>query len=313
MVGECRLVKALDQCDRIQYTHRSATTAWTPIFTDTFGVLIPITSKDANVENSYYRGGQFNFDIADSVTVNKGDPVFYNSSTGKVVVVDPTTSGFFIGQAVTAGSAAGGYVDVEITRGGKTLGVVSNVSYPSVLIADGAKLLHAFCTCADTDASNSLEPVRIETTMTGAGQVGGRVRFALTINAAAGGWSNALKSDVTYGASGKTAGLGSAHCMEMTLSAGCTDGNYAPCEIELNVPTGAATGTATAFQYLSMQGDGVATARAAAHLFSLNGVGSATAGSLFDTCVATPASHALRILIDGTPYYIMLTNNVDDN
>jgi hypothetical protein len=172
--------------------------------------------------------------------------------------------------------------------------------------------LAMYSTCESTDTSTSFEPVLFSSALTGAGQVGGRVKMYLSITAAAGGWTNAAKSQVVYGASGSTSGLGSAHCFEMTLSAGTSSGTYAPVEIELNAGTGASTGTATSFMYLSMQGDGVATPRASAHLFSLNGVGSATAASMFDTCVATPASHALRILIDGTPYYIMLTNNVDD-
>lgn len=169
-----------------------------------------------------------------------------------------------------------------------------------------------YTTSASTDASNSVEPFLLESTMTGVGGVGGRAKFYMTTNVALGGWSNALKAQVVYGASGRTTGLGSAFCAEMTLSAGTTQGNYAPLELELNAGTGASCGTMTAFMYLSMQGDGVATPQASAYLFKLAGVGSASAGNLFDTCVATPASHALRILIDSTPYYIMLTNNVDD-
>jgi len=49
-----------------------------------------------------------------------------------------------------------------------------------------------------------------------------------------------------------------------------------------------------------------------AYLFHLDGIGAATAGEIFDTCVATPPSHSLKILIGTTPYYILLTNNVDD-
>jgi hypothetical protein len=189
---------------------------------------------------------------------------------------------------------------------------IGNSNSPLILTYNGKKALKIDNTCASTNGTTSFEPFRMNTTMSGAGQVGGRARFQLDITAAAGGWSNALKAEVDYGASGRTTGLGSAFCQEMTLSAGTTEGTYAPSEIELNIPTGAKTGTATAFLHMSSQGDDVATFRSLGHLFNLNGVGSASSGCLFDTCVATPASHALRILIDGVPYYIMLTNNVDD-
>lgn len=312
MVGKCSVVQAPNTDGTIRYAHSAAVTAWTPIWHATFGVLIAIVSAAINVETTFYNRGQFKFKIATGVTISQGNVVYYNTTNDDVQLTDPGSSGFLLGIATEDGTAAAGYVTVDIYNTSAGAGGVGTVSSPAVLIYNGPKLADYHATCASTNASTSFEPFKTTVTMTGAGQVGGRVRHALTISAAAGGWSNALKADVTYGASGKTTGLGSAICAEMTISAGTVDGNYAPLELELNAGTGAATGTATSFMHMSMQGDGVATPRASAHLFSLNGVGSATAGSLFDTCVATPASHALRILIDGTPYYIMLTNNVDD-
>jgi hypothetical protein len=106
---------------------------------------------------------------------------------------------------------------------------------------------------ASTSGSVSVEPLLMTTTMTGAGGVGGRAKFAMTTNVALGGWSNALKADVTYGASGRTTGLGSAFVAELTLSAGTSSGTYAPLEVELNLPASASTGTATSFVHLSTQ------------------------------------------------------------
>jgi hypothetical protein len=189
-------------------------------------------------------------------------------------------------------------------------GTYTSSATTQTLTYDGNKLLNLACTCASTDGSTSFEPVLFTTTMTGAGQVGGRVKCDLTINAAAGGWSNALKSNVTYGTSGRTNGLGSSACLEMTLSAGTTQGNYAPLEIELNLGSGAETGTCTSLMYLSVNGDDATTFQAKGYIMNLQGLGSATATEVFDECT-DGATHALRILIGSTPYYILLTNNVD--
>lgn len=169
------------------------------------------------------------------------------------------------------------------------------------------KALAIYATCPSAEAATSYEPVLFHTTLTGAGQVGGRVRAYMTANVALGGWSNALKGEVEYGASGKTAGLGSAICAEMTLSAGCVDGNYAPLEVELNIPSGAAVGTKTAMMFLSANGADVTTFRAGGKLITLNGMGTASsATNIFHTTGTVSATHGLRISIDGVDYDILL-------
>jgi hypothetical protein len=159
-----------------------------------------------------------------------------------------------------------------------------------------------------TNASTSYEPGLFYTTMSGAGQVGGRYRFFMTTNVALGGWSNALKAEVTYGASGSTTGLGSAFVAEMTLSAGTSSGTYAPVEVELNLGASASTGTATSLFYCSVNGTAADTFQDNGYLFNLQGLGSATTGEIFQANTAADATHALKILIGATPYYIMLTN-----
>jgi hypothetical protein len=160
----------------------------------------------------------------------------------------------------------------------------------------------------NTSASTALfEPVVVSSTLTGAGVTGGRAKFATTINAAAGSFSNALKADVTYGASGSTTGLGSAFVAEMTLSAGTSAGTYAPLEIELNAPTGTSTGTLTSFIHISTQGDAVGVIDDNARLFNLVGV-QAGSGHLFQTGSTLPSTvgGSLKIRVAGTDYYIVL-------
>jgi hypothetical protein len=128
----------------------------------------------------------------------------------------------------------------------------------------------------------------------------------MTTNVALGGWSNALKADVTYGASGRTTGLGSAFVAELTLSAGTSSGTYAPLEVELNLPASASTGTATSFVHLSTQGANVAAMDTNGFLFNVQGL-TAGSGKLLQTggTFANPAA-TLKCRVGGTTYYLPL-------
>ena len=140
-------------------------------------------------------------------------------------------------------------------------------------------------TTTNTATSGTFQPLVVSTTMSGAGADGGRANFNMNTNVALGSFSNALKADVTYGASGRTTGLGSSFVAEMTLSAGTSAGTYAPVEIELNVPSGASTGTATSLIYASVNGTGAGTFDTNGTILTLAGV---TAGAA--DAVATPGA-----------------------
>ena len=164
--------------------------------------------------------------------------------------------------------------------------------------------LNITTTSNSTNGSTSVEPVSVSTTMTGAGGVGGRAKFLTTINAALGAWSNAVKGEVVYGASGRTTGLGSAVLAEMTLSAGTSAGTYAPLEIELNLPTGASTGTLTSMIYASVNGDDKATMDTNGRFINLAGV-TAGAGKMWVTgSTLGTAAGGLRCRIAGTDYWL---------
>jgi hypothetical protein len=145
-----------------------------------------------------------------------------------------------------------------------------------------------------------------EVTMTGAGGVGGRTLFKLNADAALGSFTNALKAEVTYGASGSTSGLGSAFVAEMTLSAGTSAGTYAPLELELNAPASASTGTMTSFIYASTQGANVAAVDSNAVFFNLQGV-TAGAGKMVvaGTTLGT-AYGGLKVRVGSTNYWVPL-------
>ena len=167
---------------------------------------------------------------------------------------------------------------------------------------------------ASTSGSASVEPVLFTTTLTGAGAVGGRVRAFMTANVALGGWSNALKGEVTYGATGSTAGLGSAVCAEMTLSAGTTVGTYGVLELELNLASGAKTGTATSLIYASVNGTDAGTFSTNGYFMTLAGL---TAGAtkilttgITAATINTATTASLKVLIGATTYYIPLATAI---
>jgi hypothetical protein len=162
-------------------------------------------------------------------------------------------------------------------------------------------------TIVDTSTgSSTFNASTTEVTMTGAGGVGGRTLFQLNANAALGSFTNALKANVVYGATGSTSGLGSAFVAELTLSAGTTVGNYAPLELELNAPASASTGTRTSFIYASTQGANVAAVDDNAVFFNLQGV-TAGSGHIFQTGTTLGSAGAtIKVRVGNTDFFLPL-------
>jgi hypothetical protein len=152
-----------------------------------------------------------------------------------------------------------------------------------------------------------------EVTMTGAGGVGGRTLFQLNADAALGSFTNALKAEVVYGASGSTSGLGSAFVAEMTLSAGTSAGTYAPVEIELNLGTSASTGTASSLLFASVNGDGKATMDTNGYLLNLAGVTAGTSKLFADNgdIALDEITYGLKVKIAGADYYLLAVTAAD--
>lgn len=194
------------------------------------------------------------------------------------------------------------------SSGSLTLGGALDLTSPPAIGATAPNTAaFSSLTMTNTSSSTSLyQPMVVTSTLNGAGVTGGRAKFDTTINAAAGGFTNALKADVTYGAAGKTTGLGSAFVAELTLSAGTADGTYAPLEIELNAPAGAATGTLTSFVHISTQGDNVAAVDSGAVFFNLQGLTQGDGKLLrVGTTLANPVA-TLKCKVGNTLYYLPL-------
>ncbi len=190
-----------------------------------------------------------------------------------------------------------------------TTGVaIGSSGTPLTLAAYTSKAIAVYTTCASTDAGNSVEPFYMKSTMTGIGGVGGGARFHLYTNVSLGGWANALKAYTEFGSSGAVTGLASALRAETVMpNASPAGGNYACVECELGMQASSGTGASTQFVYAEVYGDGKATFDTSGYVMKLAGL-SVGSGKVFQANTAAAATHALRISIEGTPYYIMLTS-----
>lgn len=228
-----------------------------------------------------------------SLTLSRGD----SAPTAWAAATQLTAMG------ITASVTELNYTDVT------TLGTVQA---SKAVTASAANFITWTATSASTDGGTSVEPFSLAMTMTGVGGVGGRAKFAMTTNVALGGWSNALKGQVTYGSSGKTTGLGSAICAEMTLSAGTAAGTYAPIEIELNMGSAGSCGTATSLIYASVNDAAATTFDTSGYLLNLAGV--TAAGSKMFASGGTitnvnEITHGLRVRIAGADYYLLMATS----
>lgn len=242
-------------------------------------------------------------DITSGMSATNVISIAATASTAGINISGDCTTGITIGAQTTDGIAITGVAvnGIHITGAMTTAGILIAYTLP----AQPDHAIEVITSSGSTDASNSVRPIHMVNTMTGAGGVGGRAEFEMTTNVALGGWSNAIKGFANYGASGKTSGLGSAVLAEMSLSAGTTDGNYAPLEIELNVPSGASLGTKTTFQYMSVNGADASTFDSGGYVLNLQGLSEGT-GNVFSAGADVAAAATLRILVGATDYYLLL-------
>ena len=313
-----QLAGTLDRLDSIQTTGTAMSVISTGIMTTT-GNLLTLTANAATTAAGILRINANG--LTDGIGLVITSSCTALTATGSLLSVNHTgttsTSGVLVKMASAAtdettilgitASAANAAGNALLITTATTTGNGINITANSLT---SGKAINVTASSASTDGSTSFETALFSTTMTGAGGVGGRVRAYMTANVALGSWSNALKGEVTYGATGKTTGLGSAICAEMTLSAGTVDGNYAPLELELNLGSSAAVGTASQLVYASVNGADAATFSTSGHILNLQGL-TAGANNIFRTglsagTVNAASTAALRIMIGSTPYYIVL-------
>jgi hypothetical protein len=162
---------------------------------------------------------------------------------------------------------------------------------------------NAATTGVETSFNNSM-------TLTGIGASAESAVSSITINTAAGTYTNALCARMTYGASGRTTGLGGVICSELNLSAGTSSGTYALFEGEMIMASGALTGTATSVLNVNVSGAAAGTFDDNGFLLDIQGVTSGAADFFYTNAVALVNCDAfLKIRVGATIYYIPLCDN----
>jgi len=219
------------------------------------------------------------------------------------------------GATTTSVSITGAATTIMSITGLHTTGIaIGSSGTPITYTSYAEKAIAVYATCDDTDGSDNFEPVLLNTVMTGAGQVGGRVRVNMQTNVALGGWANALKASVDCQTSGKATGLLSVFCAELTVPGSAVTGHMTVLELELVTVASYTATRACSLIYTNISGDSDAD-----DSFLLNGVfidmtGMGTADTdenIFHTTDASP-THALRCRIDDVDYDILLSASTYD-
>lgn len=247
-----------------------------------------------------------------------------------IVMSGAVTTGLLVSGATTTGiSITGNATDaIKIDTGTFTTGInIGGTTTTAINMAAGvqnigvtgtrrsmstAPLFNIWATSALT--TGNLQAAKINTFYTGVTASESIEAFAsvVTADVATGNWVNAIVGKVDYSTNGSVTGLAGVICAELDMPGSSpATGHYACFEAELNCPASSDMGVATSFMIANAWGDNVAAFQTSGHIFEFTGLGTPTAGKILDECTAAAASHALRILIDGTPYYVLLQSNVD--
>jgi len=114
--------------ETIMYASSSAVSVGEVIYVAGLGVLRAMEAGDAAESICYAVKGVFNFPIYTAVTVAQGKACYWDVSENKVILTGMAEADFFLGFAVSAGTAAGGYVDVEISNAANAPAALGNIS-----------------------------------------------------------------------------------------------------------------------------------------------------------------------------------------
>jgi len=287
------------------YVDEAFTTALTIAADGTTGIAITSAFSGSNAISLAGTGSAAGVNISGNHTV--GVTIGAQTTAG-VAITGATATGVSItGSCSTAAIQVG----VSGTAAGDILAYGATAGCSMRWDASDDKVV--FTRTSATATATNLMTAEVLQTLTGASAVNTAEAFrsVLTSNVQVGNWANAILGKIDFSSAGFVTGLAGAVCGELDM-AGVTLGNGSYCcfEAELNAPASCAgwgTSVPVAFMTGNAWGAGVAEFRDDGFIFNFTGVGAATSGKIFQANTATAASHALRILIDGVAYYIMLT------
>jgi len=229
----------------------------------------------------------------------------------------PTGAGYAKGCIFVKTDAATGATSLYENVG--SISVASFSLVGSMVGTDAAPLAHTLVTekgfqvhttISSTNTGVSYEPVLFSTELTGAGQVGGRVRAYMKTNVKLGGWANAFKAEIDFQTNGSITGLASAFVAEMTMPGSTpAGGNYGVLELELNCPTNFDAGSIVALSFMHLSAQGAAVGEFDDHglLMNVQGI-AAESGHLYQTGTtqAGSVSGTLKVKVLDTIHYISL-------
>jgi hypothetical protein len=178
------------------------------------------------------------------------------------------TTGISIGTAATGLTFTGGYTTTAIQLG--------TSGSKMTLAANDDHVIDINVTSAAT--GGSVRPIHMIHTMTGATAVGGRAEFEVAPSIVAGGWVNAVKAYLNFGASGGVSGLASAMNAELKMpsSLSGSSGTYACYEGNIVYPASGFTGgQPTSWFRLRTEGTDKTYFDDNGYLFDLQGVSEA--------------------------------------
>jgi len=217
------------------------------------------------------------------------------------------------GGTLTTGISIAGTVVTGISiTSAVTTGITIGVTGTRLSLSAAAnRLFAAYATSALTSGNSTT--VTVSQTMTGASATNSAesVRAELVSAVETGVYANAIVGQLNYSTAGFTQGLAAVICAELDMASTNVNGGkgtYATYEAEFNLPTGfVANSVPISVMYVNVWGAEAAQFDTTGYLFDINGVTKAS-GKFFQDNGALASTQAIRVRINGTPYYIMLTS-----
>lgn len=241
----------------------------------------------------------------------------------RVVPSGTTTIGVLIDDAKTTGISITGVTTTGISITAATsnqLAITTTAGATGFTVTGTAQTANDLCTITAATAVTSaavMKAFSVGLTTSGASAVNmiEAARFTVTSAVKNGVWMNAITGKIDLTTAGHVTGLAGVVCAELNMPS--TDpaggsGTYTCYEAELGIPNAYTSTVPVSFMNMNVWGTGGAGGVGVfldnGFIFDITGLGSAATTHIFQANTATAASHALRIRIDGVPYYIMLTD-----
>jgi hypothetical protein len=202
-------------------------------------------------------------------------------------------------------------IDAVVTTGifsSTSVHIGTNVS-PISLTSATSRTFSTYTTTSVATATN-LSSITVHQAMTGASAVNTVevAQFIATTAVQTGNWINAVLAKIDFTTTGYITGLAGVVCGELdmpsTAPAGGA-GTYTVFEAELNMAS--VTTVPVSAMCVNVWGSHAASFDTSGYLFDITGLTKAS-GKVFQDNTATAATQALRIRVNGTAYYMMLTS-----